>query len=480
MWVGFSVLEGFLLGLWSWPKLEHYYHIHTSSEDYMSLPGSPRSGREDVLSQNTLRVSTVTWHSEKLQLNQALFGHWFSLLVVTFLLSTIANWKGFYVIFNWSFSAFIAWVLVYSIRFGLSRWSLSSPTTTEELTLGQSVAIWFKANLEDNMWFVGFLCSSFVPAIMTLDIFGAFIQSFPALVAEGLSSILVDMLFALFFILLLLNTLPALDECSKPWSGAVIAIVLLPIYLTALVIQPFSALSPQKLVFNQTWDLNTNTSSLELMITPTMSGAEFTSKFRIWLPEVSRPFCRGHADKRDSTACVYAVENPIFKVLNDSKVLNSSDVDGLILLKVQSKSLSSLEGYILGSPYSRICSFNLQTISQNNDSLQFELEAQRASDWSDLERNRGNVTAELNSPALILRRSYEKKNRLYTQFRILGNLTDIQDLTVTCFHSELETDIVESPIFGRLQKALPNWVIFHHGRYGGISLQRKFSLNSDN
>jgi hypothetical protein len=225
---------------------------------------------------------------------------------------------------------------------------------------------------------------------------------------------------------------------------------------------------PQKFMFTHSWDITLNSSEVELMVAPTMNSADFIKVSRDWMDALAIPSCKPHADKRDSTSCKYSAPVPVLKG-------RMSDLDPSSLITLHWKKETS-KNYIAakwqGSPESRICS--IQVFRSSSDPISIELDVDSNQHWSTI-KDFPKPFLNLSEPIFLMRRSFGASHRIESTVLLRGSISGIKSLKVRCYHSEVSGNI-SSGFFEELDTKKPNWTAFHHGRMGGIILERTFGI----
>lgn len=467
-WIIVTVLASFSFILWLKPVIENYFNVH--QVDYTVILSSPILGREDVLHHSIHINSPSKVTLERDLLFNALIGFWTTLLIFSFLASAVFNMKATYFIFDWAFASIVAVVVIFAFNTIMTKWNPAVDTEDGNQDNNvQAFLVRVKATFIRHSWVLFFVSATIAPSLMTMDIFEEFMKAFPSLIAEGLSSIAVDVIFTLFTCLFLVNAIPPLMQCKTGSLTVTLCFLAIPLYIAALVIFPLTPLTPQKLAFSHSWNLNSNLSSVEFMVAPTMSQDSFTLWMKEWMPSLSNPSCVRHADKRDSTACTYSVGPPIF---------NGDKTKPMMSLDWMSVNESVVQANWTGSPDSRICSFSLNMIPGSDLSL--HLDGNVLSSWKLIDGSRPRLetpVSDVTKPVLLMRREFTLSTRMNTTLLLVGNHRRLQSLSVKCYHSELENTFV-SAVFKDLNQVKPDWLTFHHGRYGGISIEQDFPFTS--
>jgi hypothetical protein len=456
-------LASFSFILWLKPVIENYFNVH--QVDYTVILSSPILGREDVLHHPIQLNSPSKVALERDLLFNALIGFWTTLLIFSFLASAVFNMKATYFIFDWAFASIVAVVVIFAFNTIMSKWNPTLESEEDQDSKFQAFLMRAKALFIRHSWFLFFVSATIAPSLMTMDIFDAFMKAFPSLIAEGLSSIVVDLTFTVLTCLLLVNAIPPLLQCKTGSLTVTLCFLAIPLYMSSLVIFPLTPLTPQKLAFSHSWNLNTNASSVEFMVAPTMSQDSFKRWMKEWMPSLSDPSCVRHADKRDSTACTYSVDPPLFSGNADSPLMSLDWV---------SMNESVVQANWTGPPESRICSFSLNMIPGSDLSL--HLDGGSLSAWKLMDGSRPRLetpVSDVTKPVYLMRREFTLTNRMNTTLLLVGNHRRLQSLSVKCYHSELETTFL-SQVFADLNQVKPDWLTFHHGRYGGISIEQDF------
>jgi len=468
VWITAAVVAAFSFSCLLWPKVELAIGISENGYQPIVFP-------ESLSDEDFLPPQEETRMPDYLFLHRGLLGFWCTLLFFSWILSILSIFSSLYFVYDWTFSSLISVVVLYNLP-SLVEFDLGSLPVTNAITGGFPSSS--KKHFLSNLWIIGMIISISIPSLMTMDILMATMIGLPSLIADGLSSIAVDMAFGFLITLLLINILPGIRSTKAIFFSLLSCSILIPSFLANICVFPFSPSAPQKFMFTQTWDITTNYSNVELMVSPTMNSAAFIKASRDWTSLLASPNCTSHADKRDSTSCLYTSTPP---VLNGT--LSGLDPNSLINLQWKKHGFSEKdeslqkEGKIIaakwqGSPESRICS--VQIFRDSIDAISVELDVSSDQDWLSIPDFPA-PSVNLSEPIFLMKRSFGPNRRIESTLLIRGSISGLEKLKIQCFHSEIAGNIL-SPFFEELDEKKPSWTSFHHGRMGGIILEKTFEF----
>jgi hypothetical protein len=465
VWISAAIVAAFSFSCLLWPKVEQFIGISENAYQPIIIP-------ESMSDEDFLPVEENVSMPDYLFVHRGLLGFWCTLLFFSWILYVTLKISSLYFLYDWTFSSLISVVILYNLP------------TVVDIDLGPVTSaipegFWpsVKQKLYSNLWIIGMIFSMSLPALMTLDIIKAVMIGLPSLIADGLPSIAVDMAFGFLLTVLLINILPGIRSTKAIFFCIVSCTLLIPSFLINVWLFPFSPSTPQKFMFTHTWDITRNTSEVELMVSPTMKSAAFIKASREWTPALTSPNCTPHADKRDSTSCLYSAPPPVL-----SGPLSGLDPHSLITLHWKKDGFSKdvlheTSGEFVaakwqGSPESRICS--IQIFRDSIDPISVELDAYSSQEWVTIP-DFPSPAVNLSEPIFLMKRSFGPNRRIESTLVIKGSIAGLEKLTIRCFHSEVAGNI-KSTFFDDLDEKKPSWTSFHHGRMGGIILEKTFEF----
>ncbi|KAI8616152.1 hypothetical protein BC830DRAFT_224025 [Chytriomyces sp. MP71] len=430
-----------------------------------------------------------------------LLAFWVTLLIPTFWASS-RGWNGLYFVSHWSFYSLLAVGFTQLLSPLALKWWRQQQGQLEFDAIGAQTRrqVGWHAKVvrfyERQLWGVQLAIASFIPGLLTLDVAEQMSIALPACI-PGIPEIAHDALFAIMFLLLFVNLLPAFQMAArKSFIPETFLIALfVPLYIYSSMIFPISRLHPQQYSFDHEWNVTSPVSAkISTVVVSFPYGVVTTvtdvkSAFQSFHDNIQCSYADNSKGAREYRCRYSSVEVPLVDSADPTSLLRISAMPPEEFgTSSDNATLWDIHGEFNGLEGSRVCTLTADHIEPKSDRhFSIYVDPLETLDW-EVEGNNGQRINPWNPERLpthagltdvvVLRRQFEEGGmRVPFLIRYEGRAEDgsgvIRNLTVSCHLLEQE----HSGFWSHLQRELPAWLIPGKGRYGGVRILKELILS---
>ncbi|KND03414.1 uncharacterized protein SPPG_00900 [Spizellomyces punctatus DAOM BR117] len=352
------------------------------------------------------------------------------LLFTALLLAATRNLMGFYIFYGFAFYSSLAVLVTISLGTIIRKWwradVVVSNQTVVPTTTSSGFAKWKRVAVElyeRYVWVLWMCIAGVIPLMHVMEVISIGIVGLPALIAEGLPETIVDLFFGFWTTLTALLFLPAVTRhrIHLPFLTAVFAILFVLSYVPSLWMFPFSPERPHKLTFTETWDIANRTSTVEVLVLPTM-GAIKWGQTAYRSEEVDFDCEGGFSGVVEGVCRLYDFEPP--------------QVGGGMMIKIDREDVKEglVEGSVTGLESSKICLLGVEPYLPANPKesmdIGVQLEIHNLTRWTNFTAPQPGPEPPTVSHAIY----YARSARIETTFRVtFPPNTSRPEITFICF-----------------------------------------------
>lgn len=306
---------------------------------------------------------------------------------------------------------------------------------------------------EEYGFFAQMIISTLIPFLFTADIVQQLMIGVPAIIGEGLSGVFVDLLFAFFATINLINLIPILTLTDKVKSIFILSFIFGLLWIPQFLF-PYTADRPFKYDFRETWDISNSTAAKKTRINlSVMHGMSIGD----WIARLNLP------DEVLSTTNFSSLvtSGRTLEYYTDKRNYTNNAED-LIKLSLISSNSTTYTGVVVGSPNSRSCGLDFPSDIKSKSLIDSKEWLPYGSESED-------------DFVYIFRKSFQTADsRIQVPFTILRSHQMPLNLTVICFHPLIGNSL----IYDQFLRFKPSWTLngigFNDG--GGFRIKKTFNL----